>query len=102
MVKTEVSKLSKPYYQYADYIIVVARMLHDRETKSGVEIEFNPDFIHPDLVSQLEKVDSLLVNYNGLTDVNTIAVIVQGWEEGRGGHKLDIGPAYHESNAFKD
>lgn|SRR5208282_5718452 len=97
-VQSQARPLKKPYYQYASYLIIVARMLHDRADK---HIEFNPDFIHPDLVRQLEEVDKLLINHNGLTDVHTIATLIQQWEEGRGGHKLDIGPTYHESNASK-
>jgi hypothetical protein len=86
--------LKRPFYQYPVYHLLATRMLNDRETGSV----FSPDWIHPDLVHQLLEVDKLLINHGGLTDIQVVANVIQQWEEGRGGHKLDIGPAYHESN----
>jgi|SRR5271157_663981 len=94
-VQSQARPLKKPYYQYASYLIIVARMLHDRADRN---IEFNPDFINPDLVRQLEEVDTLLINHNGLTDVAVIAAIVQRWEEFQYQHGSGM-YSYHKSNA---
>jgi hypothetical protein len=87
----------KPYYEYPAYHTLAAKLLRTREQeKSVTHFEFNPDWVHPDLVRQLKEVDTLLVLHGGLTGAALIATIIQRWEETMSG-TLEI--AYSHYNA---
>src|SRR5277367_4286334 len=99
VLKPESAPLKKPFYQYGDYIIIATRMIYYRAARRGITLEFNPDWLHPDLVRQLENVNTLLTDHNGLTDITVIASIVQRWEEFQ--HQHGSGRlSYYKSNAL--
>ena len=93
--------LKKPWNQYPIAVTSAAKLLCDRERRRASsimgydDIELNPDWVHPDLVSQLEGINDLLTNHWELTNTETIAVVIQQWEASR-----VLLPAYHPDNAL--
>jgi hypothetical protein len=94
------TKLKKALHQYANHHMLVTRLLYDRARRGNDDpsVEFNPDWVHPDLVRQLAEVDNLLVDYGGLTDTIVVAAIIQRWENSNFMSVTGLTVAYNPKN----